>query len=556
MQEPTVTSWPLKRLRRHLIERRFAVPKLQRNFVWDAGRAAKLLDSIYRDMPIGSLFLWEMERKASHLIRTSAKVLPPFDMSQRHVWFVIDGQQRLSVLYQAFQGEQRKNDRGREIDFSRLCFVLFPDGNDEPRFVYRKPVDGELVPVQHILDPYWSQRLSNLPARAYRSVKDCRYRLLNYPVPVISVRKATLEEIGEVFVRVNSQGMTVTSADRAVALMGNVDVRSMATDLRDELANGGLELAAIDPLLMGFNLVTERQQRGGDPPKLEVMARRWSRELQKRESAKRKFQRAWDRYKKSVLAAADYLHSVFPVRDESYLPSGNMLATLAVFFFHHPKRPSRFQATEIRKWFWATGVAQRYTGRGYHENIVGDALFFKSLAEGHRTRFTFKERLDPVLDLQTTQYSSGSARTRAFFCLLSSLNPCYLDDGNPLPLDDRVFSHTNRKHRHHLFPRAHLRKHMLPRAYNSLVNVCYLVAQDNQSIGHKLPRKYLAAYRDDCRRRFSTVMRSHLIPVHNESGVWDRSVRAGFKRFRAQRLAMICRAFETAAGLKLFGRPS
>jgi len=41
------------------MERRFAVPKLQRNFVWDPSHAAKLLDSLYRKMPIGSLFLWE-----------------------------------------------------------------------------------------------------------------------------------------------------------------------------------------------------------------------------------------------------------------------------------------------------------------------------------------------------------------------------------------------------------------------------------------------------------------------------------------------------------------
>ena len=38
-----------------------------------------LLDSIYRDMPIGSLFLWEMDRKSAHLIRQSAEVLPPFN---------------------------------------------------------------------------------------------------------------------------------------------------------------------------------------------------------------------------------------------------------------------------------------------------------------------------------------------------------------------------------------------------------------------------------------------------------------------------------------------
>lgn len=551
MQTPKVKAWPLKRLHRYMVQRRFAIPKLQRNFVWDASRAAKLLDSIYREMPVGSLFLWEMERKASHLIRTSGKVLPPYDLSQRTVWFVIDGQQRLSVLYQAFRGEVRKNDRGREIDFGRICFVVNPESDVAARFVYRKPIDG-LIPVQHILDPYWAQRLTNLPARAYRAVKECRYRLLNYPIPVISVGDATLEEVGDVFVRVNSQGMKVTSADRAVALMGTVDVRSMATDLRDELAGGGLALPAIDPLLMGFNLVAEKQQRGGDPPKLEAMARRWSKDLQKDETAKREFQRTWDRYKKAVLGAADYLRHAFPVHDESYLPSANMLATLAVFFFHHPRRPSRFQAREIRKWFWTTGVGQRYSGRGYHQNIVGDALFFESLAKGRRSRFRFKERLDPVLDLQTAQYASRSARTRAFFCLLSSLSPCYLDDGEPLPLRDRPFSHANRKHRHHVFPQAQLRHHMLPRAYNSLVNICYLVAQDNQAVGHKPPRKYLSTYAEASRRRFTHAMRSHLIPVHDESGVWDRSIRTGFKRFRVERLAMLCRAFEKAAGLKLF----
>jgi len=61
MQTPTIDRWPVARLRRYLLEKRFAIPKLQRNFVWSAGDAAKLLDSIYRDMPIGSLILWEME---------------------------------------------------------------------------------------------------------------------------------------------------------------------------------------------------------------------------------------------------------------------------------------------------------------------------------------------------------------------------------------------------------------------------------------------------------------------------------------------------------------
>ena len=98
MKPPKLTQMRIGKLRRHLLARRFAVPKLQRNFVWDRGRAAKLLDSIYRDMPIGSLFLWEMDRKSANLIRQSAEVLPSFNSTNKHIWFVIDGQQRLTTL--------------------------------------------------------------------------------------------------------------------------------------------------------------------------------------------------------------------------------------------------------------------------------------------------------------------------------------------------------------------------------------------------------------------------------------------------------------------------
>jgi len=117
MNPPTLDKMPIRKLRAHLLARRFAVPKLQRNFVWDAGRAAKLLDSIYHQMPIGSLFLWEMDGKSANLIRQSAEVLPTYNTAHKTIWFVIDGQQRLSVIHQAFEGDDKQNDAGRHIDF-------------------------------------------------------------------------------------------------------------------------------------------------------------------------------------------------------------------------------------------------------------------------------------------------------------------------------------------------------------------------------------------------------------------------------------------------------
>jgi len=554
MKPPRLHQWTVAALRRHLQARRFAVPKLQRNFVWDAARAAKLLDSIYRDMPIGSLFVWEMDHKSAHLIRQSTDVLPSFNGANKHVWFVIDGQQRLSVIYQAFEGQVRANDSGRQIDFSRICFVVHPDSDQDnaPRIVYRKPVDREFVSLKDILAPDWKKRMPSQAMWFLKRIADCRRRVLWYPFPVIMVKSATLAEIGEVFIRVNSQGMRITSADRAIALMGNLDVRAMALELRQKVRDQVFNMGAIDSILMGFNLIAERPAIDGDPPKLEAMARKWSKRIKTHADEKTKFKKVWHSYQEAFLSAVDYLHHQFPVYDESFLPSANMLATLSVFFFYHRGQPNAHQRREIRKWFWATGVGQRYSGRGYHRNIVADVRLFESLAKGTKKRFEFRDRLEPALDIQASEYASRSARTRAFFCLLALREPKYLENGQPIPIGPGVLSHANAKHRHHIFPQAQLKNHVPSRVYNSLCNICFLVSRDNQKIGKRLPRGYLADYQALGTRRFRRVMKSHLIPVGSDAGVWHKGLKQSFKMFRKQRLALICSEFEKAAGIRLF----
>lgn len=553
MKAPELTTRTVRQLRNDLVAKRFAIPKLQRNFVWDAPRAAKLLDSMYRDMPIGSIFLWEMDRKDANLIRHSADVLPSFETRHRTVWFVIDGQQRLSVIYQAFEGQLRQNDAGRDIDFSRLCFAVHPDANQEDpaRVVYRKPRGQEFVPIKDVLAPDWKRKMPGASRRFLRRVEECRNRLLRYPIPVVTVRAATLKEIGEVFIRVNSQGMRITSADRAIAMMGQLDVRAMAHELRQKVREVFV-LATVDPILMGFNLVVEKQAADGDPPKLEVLARRWSKRIEGNAQERSRFKKDWEEFKQAFLKAVEYLRSKFPVYDESYLPSANMLATLSVFFYHHRGQPNAKQAAEIRKWFWATGVAQRYSGRGYHRNLVRDVEMFRRLAKTGRARFTFSDYLDPVMDIQGSQYASRSARTRSFFCLLARQQPRYLENGEPIPLDMPILSHANVRHRHHIYPKAQMSGHFQSRAYNSLCNICFLVSRDNLAIGKRRPRSYLSDFRGESRERFRRVVRSHLIQASADAGVWVPGIVRSFKQFRKERLHLICRAFEDEAGIKLF----
>jgi hypothetical protein len=47
-------------------------------------------------------------------------------------------------------------------------------------------------------------------------------------------------------------------------------------------------------------------------------------------------------------------------------------------------------------------------------------------------------------------------------------------------------------------------------------------------------------------------MRSHLIPSRPNQGVWDRSVKRGFRVFVEDRTKLIIKALESEAGLRLF----
>ncbi len=84
----TIERMKLSTLLRAIDERRFAIPKLQREFVWDGPKAAKLLDSIVRGMPIGTVMIWPAPRAQRLHLRTALEEqagMPLFRAEERRV---------------------------------------------------------------------------------------------------------------------------------------------------------------------------------------------------------------------------------------------------------------------------------------------------------------------------------------------------------------------------------------------------------------------------------------------------------------------------------------
>jgi len=95
--------------------KKYLLPAIQREVVWDVEQITKLFDSLMRDYPIGSFLFWYVERKNSskyqfyefmrdfHEIKNSHN--PKANVSGKDdITAVLDGQQRLTSLYIGLKG--------------------------------------------------------------------------------------------------------------------------------------------------------------------------------------------------------------------------------------------------------------------------------------------------------------------------------------------------------------------------------------------------------------------------------------------------------------------
>jgi hypothetical protein len=538
----TVQSVSMQRLFRWFDQQCLAVPEIQREFVWNAQRACALLDSIYKGYPIGTAMIWRTGKENQWLLRPQLHVLPVFDQTRnRDILFLIDGQQRLSVLHQLRRGETIYNSNGREIRFGDIYFSL---AEEETHFLYlRRPDPAVHFKVMNILSDRWRQMFGKLPAYKLRAIKECRQRLLRYTLVFVVTKARELADVRETFLRINTQGMRITEADRAFSSASKVRPLQRFRHLCETLPQG---YGAINKAVYWTTLVLIRgiQDLG------QKAFARLTKEIERDEDGRLWFERHEPRVAESIKLACDYLIGQLRVFDFKLLPYENMIAVLAVFFFWNNRaQPNRVQRDQIRRWFWHTAVLKRYAGSGYRPNILADVAFFQRLGRSRKGNYPATERA-PAASLIMEDYSGTSALSRAFKLLLLAHKPRYITNGEEMPVGP-VASSRNAKELHHIWPRDLLGKNgIAKKRFNALANMCYLVAHDNRSFGAKPPHRYLAEFRTP--KHFARAMRSHLIPHERTSALWFENVPRGFKAFLEERRAILVRAFNEAAGMRLF----
>jgi hypothetical protein len=554
-----------------------ALPDIQRPFVWSNAKVRDLFDSMYRGFPVGYFLFWEnVSSGATKQIGVGNK--------QQHIarLLIVDGQQRLTSLFAVFRGRK----------------VLDEDYKERQIEVAFRPRDGKFEVADAAIrrDPEWIANISELWASRSSSRKlvndfitklgtkapltpeeeeaiahnlDRLIDLQKYPFTALEIASSVDEEqVADIFVRINSEGVRLNQADFILTLMsvfweeGRVALETFCRNARQAPSPGSpaspfnhfiqpdpdqlLRVAVAYGFERGRLKSVYQVLRGKDMETGLYSSERRDKQFAALQAAQLEVLNLthWHQFLSSLIGAG--------FRSGDTISSKNAMLYAYAFYLIGRKRfalaEHRLQRV-IGRWFYAASLTGRYTSSP--ESVMdGDLNRLKEVksADG------FEEALETIMANELTNdfwtvtlpsnLDSSSARNPELFAYTAAQNrlsaPVLFSHKKISDLlDPTIRSKKKALERHHLYPRAWLESQGIEdlKRINQVANFALLEWPDNIDISDDAPSDYVPALRS----RFSAddwaIMHEH----HALPEDWQTLSYDDFLVERRKRMAAIIR---------------
>lgn len=512
------------------------LPELQRPFIWKDSKVRDLFDSLMRGYPIGYLMLWEcpsLEKKKSIGVD-----LHSYD-SPKEV--IIDGQQRLTSLYAVMKGKKVINSKFDEksiiISYNPLqdkFEVGYQATKKDPEWIYN---------ISDVYTTSSSFKFINSFIKRLSEYRECKggvlteaeqdtiseninaiVNLKNHTLPVFDIKaNAEEEDVSEIFVRVNSGGVSLKQNDFILTLLslywdeGRKEIEEFSkestfpTKGKTTSYNQITTVAAQDLIRVVMAYAFDRARlkygykllRGADFDKRGAVDGELR--IQRFDTLKDKLPdvldvHSWHEFLKAIMNAG-YLSG-------DLILSGNAIFYSYAFYLiakhrFHASYNENMHLTSL--WFFYASLVSLYTGS------------FESTVESHLNSIkdlsTLKEYKDFILsrvnERLTNDYfditlvgseglavsGKGNNAWNAYVAALNIMDAKILFSKSNL-LVSKLFepgTDGNRKslEKHHLFPKAHMKAQGYTDAkINQMANYAFIGGKDNMDILDDAPSVY------------------------------------------------------------------
>jgi len=497
------------------------LPEIQRAYVWKGPQAVKLIDSLYREYPSGQILLWDTIKLPVTKGIQGVEIQP--GLSGGHPKIVLDGQQRLTSLYNALKED------GNELN------VYFHLGNEQFQlYLSRLKADPLWISVRDVfnnkkpdlrllreIEEKLGAKISEEQQDTYLDRIQKVERIGDYKYPIEIFKTDDYDQVTELFVRINSGGTRLRAAELVLAQLALRLPGALVETFEDAID----EYDQLDFELDARFLIRALIVSGTGQSRFKYLAEFWKKDP-------KEISAVWRNAKKGVDAAVNFVRQNAGFESSDWLPSLNALIPLAAYFEHHSRIAGDVERG-LLQWFYVASLRARYSASA--ETAMDEDL--KAIKNENAISELMRNALgaDAKIEVLADEFDNAGPKNPLFamtYAVAKKRNAKDWFKGMALSRD--VVGEDHQIEIHHIFPKALLKQAGMKRKdIDEIANLAFLMARPNKQISKREPVEYLAEIADKHPDRLT----AQCIPMSRELWRLDR-----FQDFLAERRRLLAKA--------------
>jgi hypothetical protein len=521
------------------------LPDFQRDFVWEPGATQELVVSIANNYPAGSIL---RVRDAKRVFASREFEGAPTLDGQKHTFLVLDGQQRLTSLYQAFYGigEHRYYLDLKELidgaDFEEAIFHMrattkwvkarehFDLQAKElilPLSVLKGGAGGFLQWLLQVTNPMpQDERTRKLDALT--RINDQWIKTIDdYHFPVVTLSDTTEPDaLCTIFETLNRTGVKLSVFELLTARFWpqDINLRELWDTAREQ--HPVIDDFEVDPYYV-LQAIALASRRAPSCKRSDVL-----------NMAAADIQGWWPKVIAGLSTGLDILRDDCKVVLPKWLPYQTMLVPLAAVLARSglPRTPEAgAQREKLKRWFWCAVFGQAYESAPNSQSAKDVVDLMTWLSGGSLPETVRAFRFDPkaLRDVTPRQRSIY----RGAICLILGNGTGARDFHTQAVITGKLMAEQGIDD-HHIFPAKFLEKKKgvaAARVRDCVLNRTLIDRTTNQLISDRAPSQYMADIRNTPGFPFDAVLASHCLPTGVDAPFWTDDYDA-FLAWREQRL--------------------
>jgi hypothetical protein len=338
---PEARAFRVEELLTHARAGRIRVPVFQRAFKWEREDVQKLLDSIWRGYPVGTLLLWSRPGQPGRVTLGDLT----FEVNEQNAWFLVDGQQRIVSLVSTLLAHGSRGDKF-DLYFDLVkAEIVWPGRTGAPPT--HLPLD-RVVDSEDLLAWIDDNRGVLTPEQKRLAIRVGKV-LREYEIPAYVVNVEDETVVREIFERTNGTGKELSASEVFNALHAPAG-RQPAVNLREVVerlrlrSQGDLE----ENHVLRSLLAIEQRDPSGDLQRqmvgIDVPA-------------------AVERVEKAMERVFGFLAQDAGIPHLRLLPYHSPLTALSAYFDRFPT-PSTRARRLLTRWLWRGNMTGELRGDG------------------------------------------------------------------------------------------------------------------------------------------------------------------------------------------------